>query len=220
MVFNIFEILDVVLMTLIIGFLFHDVFRKPQREEDILDQYKKRQSGPFGIDWRDFWWASAIIAPSILVHELGHKFTALAFGLDATFHAACSTANMFPGTAPFLNFYCLLTIATVAMKAMGLGFLIFVPAFVTTSGNGTMLEHLLVSAAGPLVHLVFWLGAAYLLKNKQWLKKIPVKKQIYLFFFKQINMFLFILNMLPIPGFDGYKVFYFLIEIVKKWILQ
>ena len=33
------------------------------------------------------------------------------------------------------------------------------------------------------------------------------KHQLYLFFFKQINMFLFILNMIPIPGFDGFNFF-------------
>jgi Zn-dependent protease len=32
--------------------------------------------------------------------------------------------------------------------------------------------------------------------------------KLYLYFFKQINMFLFILNMIPIPGFDGFNVFY------------
>jgi Zn-dependent protease len=215
MLFTIFELLDILLMTLVIGFLFHDIFRKPRTQHDILDQYRARR-GPFGIDWHDFWWAASLVAPTILIHELAHKFTALGFGLSASFHAACSTSTLFAGgLSSMLDFYCGLTVVTVILKAMGVGFLFFVPAFVAVGNGGTELQYALVSFAGPAVHLVFWLGAAYLLKDKKRIRHMTHKRQLYLFFFKQINMFLFILNMIPIPGFDGFN---FLLHLYKAFL--
>jgi Zn-dependent protease len=213
MVFTIFEILDVAVMTFVLGFIFHDVFRKPMEKHDVLDRYRAKR-GPFGIDWQDFWWACAILAPTILIHELMHKFSAMGFGLDATFHAACSTAYLMPGGEPFLNFYCLLTAATVVMKMFGVGMLFFIPGFVEIGAGGTAWQYAATAFAGPAVHLIFWLGAAYILKDTKRMKRLSHKKRLYLFFFKQINMFLFILNMLPIPGFDGFKVFMYLFKLI------
>lgn len=208
MFFNIFEILDIILMTLIIGFLFHDIFRKPQKQDvDVVEYYKHHRR----VDWQDLLWASMLIAPAIIIHELAHKFTAMSFGLDATFYAACSTANLGGG---FLNFYCGLTLLAVILKVIGFGFLFFVPGFVMVGPGGSYLQYSIVALAGPLMHLLFWLGSAYLLKDKKRVRKMSHKKQIYLFFFKQINMFLFILNMLPIPGFDGFNFLYNLIKVL------
>jgi Zn-dependent protease len=207
--FTIFELLDIVVMTFVVGYLFHDIFRKPKQSHDVLDQYRAARRGPLGIDWHDFWWAAALVAPSIVIHEFGHKFVALGFGLTAEFHAACSTSSLAAGGLfGMLDFYCGLTLLVLVLKAMGSGFLIFVPAFVAVGGGGTPLQYAMVSFAGPLVHLIFWLGAAWYLKDKRRVKRLPHKKVLYLFFFKQINMFLFILNMTPIPGFDGFSVFY------------
>jgi Zn-dependent protease len=200
-----------VLMTLILGFLFHDIFRKPvEADADILEHYRKKSYGPLGIEWHDFWWSAAIIAPSIIIHEFGHKFIALAFGLSANFHGACSTAYL--ATGGFLNFYCGLTLVTIILKIIGFGFLFFVPAFVAVGDGGTHLQYALISFAGPCVNLIFWLAGAYLLKNKKYVRRMKKKHQLYLFFFKQINMFLFILNMIPIPGFDGFNFFYSLFK--------
>jgi len=205
MFFNIFELLDIVLMTLVIGYLFHDVFRKPVHEgEDVLDHYRKKKHGPLGIEWHDFWWAAALIAPSILLHELGHKFVALGFGLSATFHAACSTAS-FVGW-PVDPFMCGLTVLVVFLKVIGFPFLFFIPAAVAVGGGGTELQYALVSFAGPAMNLLLWLGAAYLLKSKKYARRLSHKHRIYLFFFKKINMILFFFNMIPIRGFDGYSV--------------
>jgi Zn-dependent protease len=214
MFFNAFEILDIILMTFILGFLFHDVFRKPvEADDDVLDHYRNKSYGPLGIEWHDFWWSVAIVAPTILIHELGHKFTALGFGLGAVFHGACSTDYLVHGgLGGFFNFYCDLTVITIILKLVGFGFLFFVPAFVAVGQGGSHLQYAIISFAGPFVHLVFWLTAAYLLKNKKRVRRMSKKHQLYLFFFKQINMFLFILNMIPIPGFDGFSVFYHLFK--------
>jgi Zn-dependent protease len=214
MIFNLFEILDIIVMTAIIGFIFHDTFRKPVTVEDDIVEHYRRKRGTLGVEWHDFLWACALVGPTILFHELAHKFTALGFGLDATFHAACSTANLIPGGAPFLDLYCGLTAISLFFKVIGFGFIFFVPGYVLIGGGGTYLQYALSAFAGPFVHLVFWLGAAHLMKNRKLMRKLPERKRLYLFFFKQINMFLFILNMIPIPGFDGFSVFYNLFKML------
>jgi len=214
MVFNILEILDMVIMTAIVGYLFMDAFRVPlqQRTSDIIDEYKKLAKNR-GFDWDSFWFACALIAPSLIVHELGHKFSALAFGLDATFVGACSSTAVFTGG--FFNFTCVLQLFAVAMKLLGTGFLIFIPAFVSIQGGATPFQHFIISFAGPFVHLVFWLGAAWLLRDKTIIRTWPQKKRMFVFFFKQINMFLFFFNMLPIPPFDGWWVFSNLFKVIS-----
>lgn len=207
MLFNIFEILDIVVMTAILGYIFHDTFRKPVTQDDDIVEHYRAKKYTFNVEWHDFLWASMLVAPTIILHELGHKFSAMGFGLDATFHAACSTANIASG-AGFLDFYCGLTLLSVVMKIIGFGFIFFVPGYVAIGGGGTALQYAITAFMGPLVHLVFWLGAAMALKNRKYMRKLPERKRLYLFFFKQINMILFIFNMIPIPGFDGFSVFY------------
>lgn len=205
MVFTVFEILDMVLMTLIVGYLFKDVFKLPKEQpDDVLEYYK--EFSHTGIDWQSFWFACALVAPAIIIHELGHKFTAMIFGMDATFHAACSTSNLFFGGS-FFNFACNLQLVAVILVTMGFGFVIFVPAFVSIIGNAAPWQNALISFAGPFVHLVFWLGAAWLLKQPERVKKWPRKKKMFVYFLKQINMILFFFNMLPIPPFDGWHFF-------------
>lgn len=207
MLFNIFELVDIVIMTLVIGYLFHDTFKHPEKRRDILDEYQQ----PRHFEWQDLIWAALLVVPSILIHEMAHKFVAMGFGLDATFHAACSSANLL-GTGTFLDFYCGLTLITLFLKIIGIGFLIFVPGFVSVSSGATYMQSAIIAVAGPLVHLVFWLVSAYILKDKKRMKKLSAKQRIYLYFFKQINMFLFILNMIPIPGFDGFNFLYNLVK--------
>jgi Zn-dependent protease len=196
MLFNIFELVDIVIMTLVIGYLFHDTFKHPEKRRDILEEYQH----PHRFEWQDLMWAALLVVPSILIHEMAHKFVAMGFGLDATFHAACSSANLL-GAGSSIDFYCGLTLVTLFLKVIGIGFLIFIPGFVSVGGGATHLQSAIIALSGPLVHLVFWLGAAYYLKDK---------KRLY--FFKQMNMFLFILNMIPIPGFDGFNFLYNLVK--------
>ena len=117
---------------------------------------------------------------------------ALGFGLSATFFAFYRS-----------SFTLMLGILAVISKLTGFGFVFIVPGFVGISGNGTNLQFALAAFAGPFVNLILWLGSWYLLKNKIYRKK----HHLLLALTQRINMFLFIFNMLPIPGFDGYKVF-------------
>ena len=180
------EIFDIVVMTAVVGYIFSGLFKRPVREDyDPLKHFKA------GFDVENLKFAILATAPAIILHELGHKFVALSFGLEAVFQAAW----FFLGLALILKF-------------MNFGFIFIVPAYVSILGRATPMEFGLIAFAGPAVNLILWLGAALALK-KNWL---PSKYNPVLALTSKINMFLFIFNMLPIPGFDGNKVFLVFIQ--------
>jgi Zn-dependent protease len=174
------EILDILLMSVIIGYIFSDVFRKPMDYNDPLSYYQSN------FQWNNILYAAMITAPAVILHELAHKFIALSFGMQATFQAA----YFFLGLG-------------VLLKLMRFGFIFFVPAYVSIIGTGTSLQFSLIAFAGPLMNLILWLSTAFILKqnlvNKKYVHALALTSKI--------NMFLFIFNILPIPGFDGFKVF-------------
>ena len=176
--FTVGELFDVVLMTVVVGYIFMDLFR----------------TQALGFDGQAFKFACLVTAPAIIVHELAHKIVALSFGLEATFHAA----------------YLWLFIG-VMLKLMRSGFIFFVPAYVSIGGGVvTPLAGSLTALAGPLFNAVMFIGASVLLRQKR------MKKNMFLFLqvTKQINLFLFVFNMLPIPGFDGFKVYAGLFQLI------
>ena len=170
------------IMTAAVGFIFSDVFQRYSRKHDYepLVHYDK------GFDWEAFRFAAYVTAPAIILHEFGHKFIGLAVGLQAEFHAA----------------YMWLVVG-VLLKVFGSPFLFFVPAYVSLYGNASPLMHAITAFAGPAVNGLLW-GGALLCHKQKWLHK---KYDAGLLLTAKINMFLFIFNMLPIPGFDGNKVF-------------
>tara|TARA_Y100000031_G_C8212173_1_gene381561 strand:- start:1019 stop:1591 length:573 start_codon:yes stop_codon:yes gene_type:complete len=179
--FTLGEVFDITVMTLIVGFIFSGVFRKPvEHDYDPLKQLKSR----FNLD--DFKFAILVTAPAIIIHEFGHKFVALGFGLTATFKAA----------------YTFLGLGLI-LKLMNFPFIFFVPAYVSILGRATALEFSLVAFAGPAVNLILWLGSLLVVRKNL----APKRWNPALLLTSKINMFLFIFNMLPIPGFDGSKVF-------------
>ncbi|MBS3100751.1 M50 family metallopeptidase [Candidatus Woesearchaeota archaeon] len=180
------EIVDLILMTIFVGYIFSDIIPVRRDSYDPLTHYRR------GFDFEALKFAILATAPAIIVHEMAHKFMALGFGLSATFFAFYRS-----------SFTLMLGILAVISKLTGFGFVFIVPGFVGISGNGTNLQFALAAFAGPFVNLILWLGSWYLLKNKIYRKK----HHLLLALTQRINMFLFIFNMLPIPGFDGYKVF-------------
>lgn len=181
------EIIDLILMTFFVGYIFSGMIPVRREEHyDPLTHYKR------GFDFEGLKFAIMATAPAIILHELMHKFVALGFGLDAVFYAFYRS-----------TFTLMLGIFTIISKLTGFGFMFFVPGFVGISGNGTHLQFALTAFAGPFVNLVLWLLPWYILKYTKYRKK----HYLLLTLTQRINMFLFILNMLPIPGFDGYKVF-------------
>ncbi|MBI2650839.1 hypothetical protein HYX04_06045 [Candidatus Woesearchaeota archaeon] len=180
------EIIDLVLMTFFVGYIFSGIIPVRRESYDPLVHYKK------GFDFEGLKFAILATAPAIILHELAHKFVALGFGLNAVFFAFYRN-----------SFTLMLGVFTIISKLTGFGFMFFVPGFVGISGNGTNLQFASTAFAGPLVNLILWLGSLYMLKTGKYKKKY----YLLLLLTSRINMFLFILNMLPIPGFDGNKVF-------------
>ena len=166
MLFTIWELFDVVVMTLAVGYIFSDMFKQAKNP---------------------FLFSCLVTAPALIVHELLHKFIALGLGLEATFHAA----------------YFWLILGLI-LKFVKFGFMFFVPAYVSIGGEGlTHSASAAVSFAGPAANLLLFLTAWALLQQKQ----LKTNTFLFLHVTKQINLFLFAFNMLPIPGFDGLKVY-------------
>jgi len=175
MLVTLMELFDAAVMTLAVGFIFMNILNRFTQND-----YPQR------FDWKVFWFACLITAPAILLHELAHKFVAMAFGMSATFNAA----YMWLGIGVLL----------VLMRSP---FLFFVPAYVAISGNGTSLGYAISSLAGPAMNFILWMVSLAVLKTSH----IKKKNMAFWYLTKQINMFLFIFNMLPIPGFDGFQFF-------------
>jgi Zn-dependent protease len=167
------EAIDIVIIALALGFIFKDFFRKPAPAEyDPLAHHNSKGNFKF---------AMAVTAPAVVLHELGHKIVAMAFGIQSQLYASYG----------FL-------LLGIMLRLMGSPFLFFVPGFVSHAPS-TPAVGILISLAGPFVNLCLWLGSSALLKYT----KIPHKFRQILIPTAKINMFLFIFNMIPIPPFDG-----------------
>mgnify|MGYP001593606611 FL=1 len=143
---------------------------------------------PFSIKpgWEELKLAAMVAAPAVLVHEMFHKFTAMSFGIPAFFQA----------------WWFGLGLAAV-LKAVGSPFMIIAPGYVLMPAIATPLQSTLIAFAGPFANLLMWLGSAWLLNRKKAFRR---KTSIFLMISKQINKYLFIFNLIPIPGFDGFHV--------------
>ena len=171
MIFAFRELLDVVIMTVAVGYIFMDLFSRH----------------PIGFDKRAFIFSCLVTAPALIAHELAHKFVALGFGLQATFHAA--------------YFWLLLGIV---LKMVRFSFIFFVPAYVSIGGAQLApLASALIAFSGPFLNFVLFFVSWALLRQKR------MKRSTFMLLHvtKQINLFLFVFNMLPIPFFDGMKVY-------------
>ena len=149
------EVIDLIAMSFFVGYIFSGIVPIRRESYEPLNYYNKR------FDFEGLKFAIMATAPAIIVHELAHKFVALGFGLNAVFYA-------FYRNTLFL----MLGIFAIISKLTGFGFLFFVPGFVGISGAGTHLQFALTALAGPLVNLVLWLGAWYLLKKRKYNKSI------------------------------------------------
>lgn len=151
------------------------------------------------FEWNTFWFSCMAIAPAIILHELGHKIVAIMFGYTAIFHAAYL----------WLGFGLVLALVKSPI-------LFFVPAYVQISCSTvncvqSPLAISLIAFAGPFVNLILFFAALIVLKKNKHLSK---KAFAFWHLTKLINIFLFVFNMLPIPGFDGSKVFAGLIQVL------
>ena len=187
--FNIHEIVDLVVITLALGFIFKDFFvqASPSRFKEVDPVAYWRGIKKAGGD--GFKTAIMIAGPAVILHEMGHKVVAISLGFSAEFNAA----------------YFWLGLA-ILLKLMNFGFVFFVPAYVSIIGSMTPMQSAIIAFAGPGVNLILWLSAKGLLRNKRFMKKYKHYRAV-LAMTAKINMFLFIFNMLPIPMFDGFQVY-------------
>jgi Zn-dependent protease len=174
------EIIDIIIMTLVIGFIASRFFRrKPKENYDPLTYFKKNSL------WEDIKYGIMIAAPAVVLHELAHKFVAMSFGASATLHAPI-TMYLIVLFLIFINF----------------PIIFFVGGYVSIIGTLTPLQRALTSFAGPGTNLLLWGLFSFALKTD-----LGRKYHDELSIMVKINMFLFIFNMIPFPGFDGFNFF-------------
>ena len=188
MFFSLGEVIQALIISAALGFMFQDVFSKPRDEnfDPLRDARRKR----FRVE--DFLFAVCVTAPAVVLHELGHKFVALAFGATAQFSAS------FGGLA-----------LGIFLKLVNSPFIFFVPAYVSISSIPN-LEASFVALAGPLVNLLIFVVSTLLLRYR----KFSRSTNLAIALTRRINLLLFIFNMLPLPGFDGFHFIASLISVL------
>lgn len=178
MILSIQEILDIIIMSIAVGYILMGIF-----------SFRRQKQQKF--DWKSLKFSIIVTAPALILHELGHKFMAMAYGLQPTFHAAYTWLGI-----------------GIALRLLRTGFIFFVPAYVNICPTGQCdippIAHSIIAFAGPGMNLILFFSAWALLKSG---KQFSQKTTAILRITKIINMFLFVFNMLPIPPFDGYKVY-------------
>ena len=184
-IISIKEILHLILMTAALGYIFSG-FIRPALSHIQLHLPK--------FNWKEFKFAILISAPAVVLHELAHKLIAMLFGLTAEFQASFFGLGI-----------------GVFLRIINSPFIIFAPGYVSISSTADPLTLAVIAFAGPFTNLVLWLGSSLILSRARHLTR---KQALILYLTKRINMILFIFNMLPIPPFDGSKVFLGLINAI------
>jgi len=123
--------------------------------------------------------------PQLLEKYIIYSF--LSVGLHEIFHKLVAMAF---GYQTFLAVNIFGLLIGLILKLANFPIIFFVPAMVEISGRISPLSYALIAVAGPMANLLVAVTAKYILKDYE------------LFY---LNFALFVINMLPIPGFDGYK---------------
>ena len=183
---TILEIFYLLILVAVVAYVFMGMAPVPGRRIGIgLLKIKK-------FDWEAFKFSAIVAAPGIVLHELSHKFLAMAYGLSAQFFIWT------PGV-----------VIAVILKAVGSPFILIAPGYVGISEGATTLQNVLISFGGPAVNLILWILCGYL-------SKLNLRRNVAIGFFlaKEINKLLFIFNMIPIPPLDGSKVLFGLFKLI------
>ena len=154
----------------------------------IFSGYMQSAMGGFGskLTWQTFKMSMIVAAPAIILHELGHKFVGLALGLNAVFQVFWEGLGL-----------------ALILRWINSPRLLLAPAYVVVP-NALPIQSFLIAFSGPAMNFILWIGSAYYLKHNRISGK---KKMIAFAMTKQINKWLFIFNMIPIPPLDGFNVF-------------
>lgn len=183
------EIIYLIILTFAVGYIFSGFIKKP--EHYTYYQHQK----PKLFNWQDIKFAMLIVAPAVVLHELFHKFSAMFFGLTATFHIFWEGLGL-----------------GIFLKLISSPFLIIAPGYVSISGASAPLHTLITAAAGPFANLLLFGISGIILNKARHLTRIQA---IALYLTKKINIYLLIFNLIPIPPLDGSKVLFSLLELIK-----
>tara|TARA_B100001964_G_C14080313_1_gene529972 strand:- start:436 stop:978 length:543 start_codon:yes stop_codon:yes gene_type:complete len=178
-------------MTIAIGYIFSKFFRRVPASYDPLTYYKKNTLV------EDIKYGAMIAAPAVVLHELAHKFTAMGFGASATLHAPS-----------FFGIPYGMYLLVILLIHLNFPILFFVGGYVSHTALPPLASSM-VAFSGPLINLVLWLGGMSLIKYKL----IDRKYYMTIGMMAKLNMFFFIFNMIPLPGFDGFSVFAGLVQV-------
>ncbi len=170
------EIIQLIIITFALGYIFSGYI--PRHKEDPFSLKK--------FSWEHLLFAAMIATPAVVLHEFGHKFVAIAFGLAASFHV-----------------FWMGLVLGIALKVIGSPFLFLAPAYVSIPAGATALQTTLIAFAGPGVNILLWGISALVLKYK---KRISHKEMFAWGVSKKLNFFLFWFNLIPIPPLDGWAV--------------
>ena len=178
------EIWKLIITSVVLGVIFMGLFtRKPKT---IYHMMKKKR-----FSWDNLWFAIMIAAPAVVLHELAHKFVAMGFGYTASF-------EIFPlGLGGGL-----------LLRLIGSSFLIVAPGYVTIAqaALSNPIAYRLIAFAGPLTNLVLWFVSFMVVRTKK--TEMSHGKLNFWLMTRNINLMLFIFNMIPFGPFDGAKVFF------------
>lgn len=153
----------------------------------IFSGYMQMSLGGIGssLNWETLKLSMLVAGPAIIIHELLHKFVGMAFGLPAMFNVFWEGLGL-----------------ALILRWINSPILLLAPAYVSIP-NAVPYQTLFIAAAGPFANLMLWLGSGYYLKNG---KNLGRKSMMILGMTKQINKWLFVFNMIPIPPLDGFNV--------------
>ncbi len=186
------EIFAIAITALAISYIFTAFVPKKQFFKQIRPGVFKPSLSLFDVE--EFKMAAMIGIPAIILHELFHKFASLALGIPA-----------------FYNMSLFGLAIGIVLRAIGSGIIFFIPGYVQiVAANTTPWQTFIISFAGPFANLLLFTGAILTLKYA----KLSSKWKRILYLTKRINIWLFILNMLPIPPLDGSKVIISLFNLI------
>ena len=171
MIITIKEIFYFIILIVVVGYIFTGMFSRSFSR----------------FNWQEFKFAAMISAPGIILHELAHKFTAMGYGLQASF-------EIFPFGL----------ILGVVLRVFSAPFLIIAPGYVVIPAIQDEIAYRLIAFAGPLTNLLLFFIAGLVLKygniNRRYMLGVAL--------FRKLNLVLFFFNMIPFGPLDGAKVIF------------
>jgi|SaaInlStandDraft_1057018.scaffolds.fasta_scaffold12145_3 Zn-dependent protease len=148
-----------------------------------------------------------VLAFSVILHELGHAWVALKLGDTTAARLGRLTLNPIPHIDPFMTIILPLVLYVGSQGAFTFGGARPVPVnpanFTSVAPRKGMM---LVAAAGPLVNLLIALVIAPIVHVLFEMNLMSEFLFNTLVFSMMMNIFLSLLNMVPIPPLDGSKV--------------